>query len=527
MSYVYSFLQFLSHSTFFSCVILSDMTEDRDTTHSLFSLNSLVVFVIVYISLFVIAIVILFTVLPKVRQNKDSIPINFNKQENLEFLKSYEKFHNPERETAKQMQDFYPSFDDLLKHSLFRGNDSNYLRSYTSTSFYSHKIDLNWPYGYSALINCSSIQEVSDLRFVASGWTKAVFKGKFNGLNVAVKVVNSYGHDIQQCQKLYETTICMENAEMKILKEIILLHELAHNNVIKVLGFCIPDNFGTVVLVTELGDSLDLVHLLQISWEDRLRLVLGMAHLLHYLANSPLGSLSMNDFRRQQFVIVNGELKLSDVDDLGIGEPHCVNDESCGNISPSTVSQGRRVVSQSLGVFRCINFHCVGHNSRHNVWHAGQHFVKLFLPIGAPSNTNILIDKILEAYELAEECGEFGYTACVVSATFDLVNFYQSGLYFNGTGEGNKAGFKKLEDCDLPGMFDYYCRNSISAVGCVMSVLNEEEAVQFCMQDVECKAVVLTKEKTWTGRTMAVFKNGTSQPHGELGFTLLIKADPM
>lgn len=37
----------------------------------------------------------------------------------------------------------------------------------------------------------------------------------------------------------------------------------------------------------------------------------------------------MNDFRRQQFVLVNGSLKLSDVDDLGFGDPACDVDDEC------------------------------------------------------------------------------------------------------------------------------------------------------------------------------------------------------
>jgi hypothetical protein len=37
---------------------------------------------------------------------------------------------------------------------------------------------LRWPYSNSALINCSSLQDVTDLEFVASGWTKAVYKGR-------------------------------------------------------------------------------------------------------------------------------------------------------------------------------------------------------------------------------------------------------------------------------------------------------------------------------------------------------------
>jgi hypothetical protein len=38
-----------------------------------------------------------------------------------------------------------------------------------------------------------------------------------------------------------------------------------------VLGFCVPDAVGPVSMVTELGDPLDTLRLLQFSWEDRLR----------------------------------------------------------------------------------------------------------------------------------------------------------------------------------------------------------------------------------------------------------------
>jgi hypothetical protein len=70
-----------------------------------------------------------------------------------------------------------------------------------------------------------------------------------------------------------------------------------------------------------------------------LQLALGIAQILHHLAHSPLGSLSMNDFRRQQFVLVGGTLKLSDVDDLGVGEPGCETDADC--TVGSRLSRGR------------------------------------------------------------------------------------------------------------------------------------------------------------------------------------------
>lgn len=37
----------------------------------------------------------------------------------------------------------------------------------------------------------------------------------------------------------------------------------------------------------------------------------------------------MKDFRRQQFVIVGDTLKLSDVDDIVLGDPKCTHDKDC------------------------------------------------------------------------------------------------------------------------------------------------------------------------------------------------------
>ncbi len=56
---------------------------------------------------------------------------------------------------------------------------------------------------------------------------------------------------------------------------------------------------------------------------------LGVTQLLSSLAQSPLGAVAINDFRRQQFVSVNGEIKLSDVDDMSFEEPTCDSNASC------------------------------------------------------------------------------------------------------------------------------------------------------------------------------------------------------
>ncbi|CAH1406426.1 unnamed protein product [Nezara viridula] len=91
--------------------------------------------------------------------------------------------------------------------------------------------------GQHQLLNCTSLEEVTDLEWVASGWTKAVYRGRLRGRDIAVKTVNLDGHDIESCLARPEAPSlarCYRRTSAKILRELILLQELDHPNVIKV-----------------------------------------------------------------------------------------------------------------------------------------------------------------------------------------------------------------------------------------------------------------------------------------------------
>ena len=62
----------------------------------------------------------------------------------------------------------------------------------------------------------------------------------------------------------------------------------------------------------------------------------GLCKLVHYLAHSPYGSLVLSDYRRQQFVLIDGDLKLTDLDDIGFTEPFCLLDTDCEHYYSST-----------------------------------------------------------------------------------------------------------------------------------------------------------------------------------------------
>lgn len=66
------------------------------------------------------------------------------------------------------------------------------------------------------------------------------------------------------------------------------------------------------------------------------QLARDVGRLLFHLAHSPLGPVLMKDFRREQFVSVGGTLKLSDVDDLTIGDPPCSTSDQCSLKDPTT-----------------------------------------------------------------------------------------------------------------------------------------------------------------------------------------------
>lgn len=368
-------------------------------------------------------------------------------------------------------------------------------------------------------INCDGIDEIENRNFVAAGWTKAVYSGHFRRMPVAVKIVNTRGHDFEKCLAETSTTRaeCYRKSAAKILKEIVLLKELVHDNMLKVLGYCIPkgdfseETGNTVAMVTELGNPVDIIKLLQMSWEDRLRISLGVARLLHHLAHSSLGSLAMNDFRRQQFVIINGEVKLSDVDDVGVDEPTCVDDTPCTLPIPA---------ANSSLLVPCVQGLCKGYNEMQNIAKAGRHFTTFLLPHGAPENLKSHIEDLVTAYNTLK-----WDSRRILEHTEKIANLFTSGKYLERSARSisGAKGFKMFASSDLPGEFDYRCQLSLSSNGCTLSVFDIHEAQDICLRDPDCQAFVMTQESTWTGRKIVHFKSNYSHPVWNAGTDLYIK----
>lgn len=91
---------------------------------------------------------------------------------------------------------------------------------------------------------------------------------------------------------------------------------------------------------------------------------LGLVRLLQYLMHSPLGSVALLDFQPRQFVMVSGELKLTDLDDASIQEPACQEDSDCLlqfplrnftlRCSPSRICEGLNEMRNLYNAYRWV-----------------------------------------------------------------------------------------------------------------------------------------------------------------------------
>ncbi|KAG8443601.1 hypothetical protein GDO86_008953 [Hymenochirus boettgeri] len=346
-------------------------------------------------------------------------------------------------------------------------------------------------------LGCQDLNNGTDLHYLGSGYTKAVYRSVLNGnLSVAMKSVDFGGHDIQTCVRHYRTLEqCYRLASYKIVKEMILLQRLRHPNILQLYGYCYQDSndiSDTLTTITELGSPLEMIQLLQSPWEDRFRICLSLVRLLHYLAHSPLGSITLLDFRPRQFVIVDGELKVTDLDDASMEETPCVSHSECFLEFPA-----RNFTLECSVEGRCQNI-----NEKRNLYNAYRFFFTYLLPHSAPLSLRPFLDAIVNA------TGELRWG---VDETLDQLEkvfyLYRYGLYLPNVTDNSTADYKEVAHYTVVDE-DYKCWPSYHHNGCLLSVFDLNEAKDICRSHSQCQAFVWTNQTTWTGRQLVFFKTG-------------------
>ncbi|XP_030627901.1 extracellular tyrosine-protein kinase PKDCC [Chanos chanos] len=364
-----------------------------------------------------------------------------------------------------------------------------------ATSTKSHQDFVSKP-----MLGCSSIDNVTNVQYLGSGYTKAVYKAALNtSFSVALKSVDFGGHDMENCVKKYGSPgDCYRLASFKIIKEMTLMERLQHPNILKLYGYCYQDSNDikdTVTAITELGSPLEMIQLLQTPWEERFRICLSLVRLLHYLAHSPLGSVTLLDFRPRQFVLVGGELKVTDLDDASVEETRC---------SPSSPSDCHMEFPARNFTLPCNRGRCQGMNEKRNLYNAYRFFFTYLLPHSAPASLRPLLDKIVNS------TGELVWDANDTLIHLEKVlDMYKNGHYLLNNTKTQKTEYKRVVDASIPGE-NYRCWPSYQHDGCMLSVFNIHEAIGVCESHAQCRAFVMTNQSTWTGHQLVLFKTGSA-----------------
>lgn len=193
--------------------------------------------------------------------------------------------------------------------------------------------------------NCSTIPLIQVGRKLGFGVTKAGFMGTYNGTSVVVKVFSPNLADVIECRRqLVLNKIathamqdrCSKYTQMKIIREILVLHELRHKNIANLLGYCVKGdsladsdvNLKSVVSVVEYGVPLRQT-VTTIRWEKSLQYAKDVALLLKYLQESPLGSVFVHSSMLTHMVSVDGTVKMIDMDRTDNTDVECRPNRTC------------------------------------------------------------------------------------------------------------------------------------------------------------------------------------------------------
>ncbi|KAG7511245.1 Extracellular tyrosine-protein kinase PKDCC [Solea senegalensis] len=417
--------------------------------------------------------------------------INERRKEIIPLLLLHEKKSNKNINNNNEDEDNAPSVGTLLSPQL--DVDYNLWDEITHGSREAHLDGMG----------CDSLVDMQAVEILGSGYTKLVVKVNLaGGQPVALKLVNEQGIDMGKCvEDFKDAPGCRELVSYKLQKEIVLLQRLRHPNVIKLKGHCAGNargqggERGRVAVILEQGNPLQMIQLLQSPWEDRFRVCLDLARLLHFLSQSPLGSVALLDFQPRQFVTVAGELKLTDLDDASAEETACRGVADCTLQFPH---RNFTLPCSARGV-------CEGLNEKRNIYNAYRYFFTYLLPHQAPPGLTHLVDHIMNSTgELKADINQ------TLEAFEHILLLYKSGLHLDNLPPSIIRDYNVIRGMGTSGNAEYRCWPSYSQQGCVLSVSSAREAAYICNSHSQCNSFTLTGHTTWTGRLLASFRSSFS-----------------
>ena len=193
-------------------------------------------------------------------------------------------------------------------------------------------------------------------------------------------------------------TRCRFVPTMYIMKEILLLQQLKHPNILNLLGFCVQgDDINSmslqehgVIAVYEYGDKVKISDMRLWPLSRRLDTAIQLLDLAVYAEHSPMGSIRLMDMKRDNFLFVGSMIKFSDMDLLTNMDPEC------SDVEPD------RGCSFNLP---CIGGRCRGFNAKYNLMRMSKVFLMRLLrstisdeeKINKPNTTLNSINKGLES----------------------------------------------------------------------------------------------------------------------------------
>uniref|UniRef100_A0A673LSU6 Extracellular tyrosine-protein kinase PKDCC n=1 Tax=Sinocyclocheilus rhinocerous TaxID=307959 RepID=A0A673LSU6_9TELE len=373
-----------------------------------------------------------------------------------------------------------------ITFNIVQGFMDSSLSTEDSAKYINGKLSLDNPVTAKTDIGCEELSGIKAVDFLGSGYTKTVLKAALpQGLFVALKSVNHQGTDMRLCMEDFQDSQgCLELVSFKLRKEIVLLQRLQHPNIVELKGQCQDSTLvGGITAVLEQGMPLQMIQLLQSPWEERFRVCLGLVRLLQYLSRSPLGSVALLDFQPRQFVMVSGELKLTDLDDASIQEPACQEDSDCQLQFPLRNF-----------TLRCSSSRiCEGLNEMRNLYNAYRYFFTYLLPHQAPPLLKPLIHQIMNS------TGDMNKT---LVAFEEVLHMYKSGFQLPLHTYSIITMAKSIPDIYM----EYRCWPSYNQQGCVLSVHSAREAALICSSHPQCTSFSLSSEKTWTGQLCFIWK---------------------